>query len=580
MEPAGAATAMLAVLLIAFVCRPLLNVRKSRIRAHTRRLSEWETQPAGCSSTGGLFSLHFPVLSSSAMATPRPLALVGTKACVNDGRKFHRMDGSTGTAIVRTHSFDSGASGSPASPLPSVASLDADLAEYASSSSIDRRRWRSLSKRSHRLHKKMCHPCSSSPASKTRPGSTHASQVGSEDGEVSETVLKTSQSEKESPVDHCWRISSQTDPLSNESAEEEHENGSLPVLKLPSKVSQQRRLNRLADSTSNPSSFAPAAHSEPAEMSNNNAAHSPEQHRKLPTDMRYDCAPEERSNGCSMGVSHPDNMKLGTPCPTAASKYEMTSDELQKLMSMRAEIERWKHELSAKDLIFASDPCLVRYLRARKWDVNKATDFFFKTLKFRHKYRPEQIKWSQVAHEAKTGKIYRMYKDKQGRPVLLMRPGYENSNDAQNQIRYFIYCMEHCILQMDTNDTVARGSNTDLSPEQITWLVDFDQWTPAKAVPLKVALEIKEVLQNGYPERLGTALFWNPPRLFESSYKMIAPFIDPETRSKIHFVRWNEAGAKRQKIEEHFNPKFVERRLGGDLAETFVRNAHCVLYQY
>lgn len=122
---------------------------------------------------------------------------------------------------------------------------------------------------------------------------------------------------------------------------------------------------------------------------------------------------------------------------------------------------------------------------------------------------------------------------------------------------------------MESNDNVARGSSEDLAPEQMTWLVDFNGWGPRKAPPLKTGLETIYVLQTGYPERLGAAIFWNPPRMFETTWRVLSPFIDPETRAKIHFVRWKREDEMKRVMSSYFRPELVEKSLGGDLDYEF-----------
>ncbi|XVF42708.1 hypothetical protein PTKIN_Ptkin01aG0386000 [Pterospermum kingtungense] len=63
------------------------------------------------------------------------------------------------------------------------------------------------------------------------------------------------------------------------------------------------------------------------------------------------------------------------------------------------------------------------------------------------------------------GKIYRAdYCDKLGWPVLVMRPGFQNTNSTSGQIRYLVYCMENAIMNMNEDQ------------EQMIWLVDFQRW--------------------------------------------------------------------------------------------------------
>lgn len=52
------------------------------------------------------------------------------------------------------------------------------------------------------------------------------------------------------------------------------------------------------------------------------------------------------------------------------------------------------------------------------------------------------------------------------------------------------------------------------------WLIDFTGWTMANAVPIKTAREVVNILQNHYPERLAIAFLFNPPKVFETFWKV------------------------------------------------------------
>lgn len=56
-----------------------------------------------------------------------------------------------------------------------------------------------------------------------------------------------------------------------------------------------------------------------------------------------------------------------------------------------------------------------------------------------------------------------------------------------------------------------------LNPEkgQMVWLIDFQGWTMS-SISIKVTRETANVLQNHFPERLGLAILYNPPKVFES----------------------------------------------------------------
>ena len=51
--------------------------------------------------------------------------------------------------------------------------------------------------------------------------------------------------------------------------------------------------------------------------------------------------------------------------------------------------------------------------------------------------------------------------------------------------------------------------------------------------PWKVSLLMLQIVQNHYPERLGRAVNFQPPFLFDLFWRAIRPFVDPVTRDKL-----------------------------------------------
>ncbi|TVU22572.1 hypothetical protein EJB05_32282, partial [Eragrostis curvula] len=144
---------------------------------------------------------------------------------------------------------------------------------------------------------------------------------------------------------------------------------------------------------------------------------------------------------------------------------------------------------------FLSDATLSRFLRARNWNVQKASKMLKAAVKWRLAFQPENICWEDISEEAETGKIYRAdYKDKLGRTVLVLRPGLENTTSGTGQIKYLVYSLEKAIMNL-TDDQ-----------EKMVWLTDFQSWTLG-STPLKVTRETVNVLQDCYPERLGLAIY-------------------------------------------------------------------------
>lgn len=53
--------------------------------------------------------------------------------------------------------------------------------------------------------------------------------------------------------------------------------------------------------------------------------------------------------------------------------------------------------------------------------------------------------------------------------------------------------------------------------DQMVWLIDYEGFNLSH-ISVKVTKEAAHVLQNHYPERLGIAILYNPPKFFEPFY--------------------------------------------------------------
>ncbi|CAI5958811.1 unnamed protein product [Closterium sp. NIES-65] len=209
--------------------------------------------------------------------------------------------------------------------------------------------------------------------------------------------------------------------------------------------------------------------------------------------------------------------------------------------------------LAGRAKLFCTDACLRRYLRARGWNVAKAEKMLRDTLRWRHVYRPEEITWEDVAEEAATGKVYRTeFLDKQGRAVIVMSAGRQNTAGHAGQVRHLVYALENAINHLPAGTAHSR----------MVWFIDFRGWTLRKAPPLKTSREVLSILQNHYPERLGQAVVYDPPPVFETFWKMIRPFVDPTTFKKILFVYPNKPATIAQ-LEEIFDLEHLDQGFGG-----------------
>ncbi|KAI5288433.1 hypothetical protein KEM52_001161 [Ascosphaera acerosa] len=200
------------------------------------------------------------------------------------------------------------------------------------------------------------------------------------------------------------------------------------------------------------------------------------------------------------------------------------------------------------------DAFLLRYLRARKWDVNKAFVMLVSTLQFRlGMYRVDSEIMARgeagsladsksAAADAKTKKggtdfinllnlghsfVHRT--DLQGRPVCYIRVRMHKIGAyAQSSVeRYTIWMIETARLLM------ARHVETAAIVFDMTGfgLSNMD-YTAVKF--------IIQCFEANYPESLGVVLVHKAPWIFSSAWALIKGWLDPVVAAKVHFTKTDE----------------------------------------
>ncbi|KAJ3020802.1 hypothetical protein HKX48_000183 [Thoreauomyces humboldtii] len=182
-------------------------------------------------------------------------------------------------------------------------------------------------------------------------------------------------------------------------------------------------------------------------------------------------------------------------------------------------------ETHAEEKAWADDACLLRYLRAVKWDVSTAATRLQATIAWRHETKPDRIPPDEVEEEAIHGKEFVSGFDNLGRPLVYLVPKKEHTKTYDRQLRYVVYNIERAIKAMPPG------------VEALDLLVDYDGVSITTSPPVSQAKRVLDILGNHYPERLGTAFVFNPTCLLTGLlFQLIGPFLDPVTKSKIHFV--------------------------------------------
>jgi hypothetical protein len=204
------------------------------------------------------------------------------------------------------------------------------------------------------------------------------------------------------------------------------------------------------------------------------------------------------------------------------------------------------------DVFGANNPdvILLRWLRARKWQVSSAVEFIMDTLRWRHEWGVRKLmekgESELIVEECASGKTYHMGMDRSGRPVT-----YVHANEHIKGQFPLEATEKFIILNMELGRYLAEHHI-----EQGTVVLDMTNVT-LKNLDYQYVKFTINIMQNNYPECLGIALVVNAPRGFDAVWRFIRRWIDPVVESKVHFIK------NLKELTEYIDPAFIPRRLEG-----------------
>ncbi|KAF8346035.1 CRAL-TRIO domain-containing protein [Amanita rubescens] len=194
-----------------------------------------------------------------------------------------------------------------------------------------------------------------------------------------------------------------------------------------------------------------------------------------------------------------------------------------------------------------------RYMRAAKGNIDEAKKRLKSTMEWRRDFKPDLIPPEEVKIESVTGKIILNGFDNDGRPILYMRPGRENTETSERQLRHLVWWLERA------KDLMPPGQ------ESLVIIVDYKSCTLRTNPSVSVARKVLTILQQHYVETLGRALVVNLPLLLTFFYKGISPFLDPVTRDKMRF---------NPDLKELIPLSHLDAEFGGENAFEFEPNSY------
>lgn len=144
--------------------------------------------------------------------------------------------------------------------------------------------------------------------------------------------------------------------------------------------------------------------------------------------------------------------------------------------------------------------------------------------------------------------------DRDGRPIVWLRPSRENTKPSPTQLRHLIFQLERAI------DLLPEGV------EKLALVVDYKGATSSNNPSLKTVKEVIYILQNHYVERLGKGVVVNVPFYLNAFFSMIKPLLDPKTKSKVAFNPSLEKLIPKSQLDSEF--------IGGDYHYIYDSNVY------
>ncbi|KAK9465807.1 CRAL-TRIO domain-containing protein [Lipomyces arxii] len=246
-------------------------------------------------------------------------------------------------------------------------------------------------------------------------------------------------------------------------------------------------------------------------------------------------------------IGSDDNDKYGQSKQFKTAIAEMTPEELR--------IAFWS-------MVKADHPdgLLLRFLRARKWDVNKALVMMVSTMHWRLKecdvesvtFKGEGAAIAEhddgFMKQIRLGKSYLHGYDKSGRPICAVRARLHKQGDQTEDAlnRYTIYVIE--TARMCLKDPVDTA----------TIVFDLSDFSLANMDYAPVKFMIK-CFEAHYPESLGVCLVYKAPWIFQGIWNIIKGWLDPVVASKIHFAK------NLDDLSEFIDRSKIWKELGGPL---------------
>ena len=234
--------------------------------------------------------------------------------------------------------------------------------------------------------------------------------------------------------------------------------------------------------------------------------------------------------------------------PKGREEDALTPEQLDKLAQVAERVRNGGPDGPPRDHIDFHDPLLVcdhyllRFIRARQWDVEKACQMLNAHFKWRVEKNIAELYQGGPHPDAEY--ITRFYPhgyhgvDKSGRSVYIERIGQIDMPRLLNQLtpeKIVEYFSRECEVQLRERLPACCLHNGSVVDRSLT-ILDLNGLSfrlATHTIARKVLKQVIQVQQDNYPEMMGQMVLLNAPRVFSLAWSAVKPMLDERTVAKI-----------------------------------------------